>query len=103
MRVCDDSNKIQFGFRCIHLAQPPLDQGDIHHIEKIISIYVNDDSDGMETVTSNDSTEVKVYTLEDDVQPTNEPKTNQTASIWREAPGNLHSKLKRVNMSKNRK
>lgn len=78
-------------FRCIHLAQPPLEQNEIDQIETIISIYTSDDAnaDAMETASSTDSIDPKVYTLEDDVEPTTELKTNQnrTASIWREAPG----------------
>lgn len=71
------------------MAQPPLDHGEIQQIEKIISIYANEDVDAMETTSSADSIEVKVYTLEDDVQPAAETKAmpNQMVSIWRDVPG----------------
>lgn len=79
-------------FRCIFLAQPPLDQGEIQQVEKLISIYTNEDVDAMETVSTSDSMDVKVYTLEDDVQP--EPGTkemsNQMVPIWREVPGSCN-------------
>lgn len=88
-----DSFILSINFRCIHLAQPPLDQNEIQQIEQIISIYVNDDAYTMETSSTADSNEHKVYTLEDDVQPSIDtkanPNSNETTSIWREAPGTL--------------
>lgn len=81
----------RFDFRCIHLAQPPLDEIEIDQIEKIVSIYAHNDADTMETTTSDGSVEVKVYTLNDAIESAAEAEANQsqTASIWREAPGKL--------------
>lgn len=76
-------------FRCIHLAQPPLDQGETQQIEKIISIYANEDVDVMESTRTAGSIDSKVYTLEDDIEPPTGTKSmpNQMVSVWREVPG----------------
>lgn len=70
------------------MTEPALQKTQIQYLEKLISIYLDDDASATNQNRSNDD---KVYTLLDDVDANNENtlRIESTTSIWREAPGNI--------------
>lgn len=81
---------IHFAYRCIQLIEPSLAESDVRYIQRLISIYM--EQNALKSSNPDESRSLGddlVHTIDDCPQQiaakSTEPTTNE--SIWREAPG----------------